>query len=60
MGLVMCSILIDIVWYLVGAKAYWVGTCNYPTEINSFFRLALVMYAVVCVGKFVLFILLAS
>ncbi len=31
MGLVMCSILVDIVWYLVGAKAYWIGTNSYPS-----------------------------
>jgi hypothetical protein len=60
MVLVGVSILIDSVWFLVGAKHFWKGENVYPSYVESFFRLTLILYAVVDVGKLILFILLAS
>lgn len=54
------SVLVDIVWFIVGSRHYWNGGFGYPNYVESFFRLTMILYALVDFGKLLLFLLLAT
>lgn len=54
------SILVDVVWYIVGVRTLWEGHTIYPNEVGFYMRLIVVLYGVVDFGKLIMLILLVS
>ncbi len=61
MHFTLLSIAIDIIWFIIGIKPYWIYSyVDFPHAINPYLRLTVILYGVICAGKLILTILLVS